>query len=55
MEAIEILPNIPEIRWIDDTLNRTDWGDVWKNMDKTKLTEKVIAEFEKLLGKGEEE
>ena len=49
IEALEILPNIPDVRWIDETLARKDRKDVWNNIDKDKLTTDVISQFEEML------
>ena len=55
MEAIEILPNIPEIRWIDEKLDRNSLMNAWKDIDKSKLNDEVISKFEELLSKEREE
>lgn len=49
LEAIEILPNIPNVRWIDDKTNRKDWIGLWNNVDKESMTNTFIEEIEKLL------
>ena len=54
IEALEILPNIPDVRWIDETLARKDRKDVWNNIDKDKLTTDVISQFEEMLKREEE-
>ena len=55
MEAIEILPNIPEVRWVDNNLDRKERLNVWNELDRTKLTDKVISQFEEMLSKEREE
>lgn len=50
VEAINILPNIPEVRWIDEKLNRNDGYEYWRNtVDKDKLSKDVISKFEEML------
>ena len=50
IEAINILPNIPEVRWIDEKLNRNDGYEHWRdNVDKDKLSKDVISKFEEML------
>lgn len=49
LEAMEILPNIPNVRWIDDKTNRKDWIGLWNNVDKESMTNTFIEEIEKLL------
>jgi hypothetical protein len=54
IEALEILPNIPDVRWLDEGLARKDRKDVWNNIDKDKLTNEVISQFEEMLKREEE-
>lgn len=49
MEAMKILPNIPDVRWIDDKTSRADWIDIWNNVDKESMTNAFITEIENLL------
>lgn len=49
IEAMKILPNIPDVRWIDDKTSRADWIDIWNNVDKESMTNAFITEIENLL------
>jgi hypothetical protein len=49
MEAMKILPNIPDIRWIDDSVTRKEWLNLWEVVDKDGLTNTFIKEIENLL------
>lgn len=49
MEAMKILPNIPDIRWIDDSVTRKEWLNLWEVVDKDGLTKTFIKEIENLL------
>jgi len=56
LEAINHLPNIPEIRWIDtSSTDRKKWKEVWDNVDKDKLSENFIKDFETYLDNEREE
>ena len=49
LEAIEILPNIPDVRWVETATNRKDWLNVWDRVDKQGMTDTFISEIENLL------
>ncbi len=49
LEAIEILPNIPDVRWVETATNRKDWLNVWDKVDKQGMTDTFISEIENLL------
>mgnify|MGYP003134516085 FL=1 len=49
MEAIEILPNIPDVRWVETSTNRKDWLNIWDKVDKQGMTDTFINEIENLL------
>ena len=49
MEAIEILPNIPDVRWVETATNRKDWLNIWDKVDKQGMTDTFINEIENLL------
>tara|TARA_Y100001938_G_C8038948_1_gene405043 strand:- start:442 stop:966 length:525 start_codon:yes stop_codon:yes gene_type:complete len=54
VEVINHLPNIPTVRWIDLDADRKEWTKVWDEVDKTKLSEDFIKDFEKYLQEREE-
>ena len=54
VEVINHLPNIPEVRWIDTDTDRKEWIKVWDKVDKSKLSEDFIKDFETYLQEREE-
>ena len=49
LEAIEILPNIPDVRWVETATDRKDWLNIWDKVDKQGMTDTFIKEIENLL------
>ena len=49
LEAIEILPNIPDVRWVETATDRKDWLNIWDKVDKQGMTDTFINEIENLL------